>query len=40
LTNEGLSILENMTLPGAPFPQRIKDVLGQIKDQNGLFFMN
>jgi toxin secretion/phage lysis holin len=34
LANEGLSILENMTLAGVPFPQRIKDLLGQIKDQN------
>jgi phage-related holin len=34
LANEGLSILENMTLAGVPFPQRIKDLLGHIKDQN------
>ena len=33
LANEGLSILENMTLAGVPFPQRIKELLGHIKDQ-------
>jgi toxin secretion/phage lysis holin len=34
LANEGLSILENMTFAGVPFPKRIKDLLGQIKDQH------
>ncbi len=34
LANEGLSILENMTLAGVPFPQRIKDLLGHIKEKN------
>jgi len=34
LANEGLSILENMTLAGVPFPQRIKDLLGYIKEDN------
>ena len=34
LANEGLSILENMTLAGVPFPKRIKDLLGQIKEEN------
>ena len=34
LANEGLSILENMTLAGVPFPQRIKDLLGHIKEDN------
>ena len=34
LANEGLSILENLTLAGVPFPQRIKELLGQIKDDN------
>ena len=34
LANEGLSILENMTLAGVPFPQRIKDLLGHIKEEN------
>ena len=33
LANEGLSILENMTLAGVPFPKRIKDLLGQLKDE-------
>jgi phage-related holin len=31
---EGLSILENMTQAGGPFPQRIKDLLGHINEQN------
>ena len=34
LANEGLSILENMTLAGVPFPKRIKELLGHIKEQN------
>ena len=34
LANEGLSILENMTVAGVPFPQRIKDLLGHIKEEN------
>lgn len=34
LANEGLSILENMTLAGVPFPQRVKDLLGKIKKDN------
>ena len=34
LANEGLSILENMTYAGVPFPKRIKDLLGHIKAEN------
>lgn len=34
LANEGLSILENMTFAGVPFPKRIKDLLGHIKEEN------
>jgi toxin secretion/phage lysis holin len=34
LANEGLSILENMTLAGVPFPKKVKELLGQIKDKN------
>jgi len=34
LANEGLSILENLTLAGVPFPERIKALLGHIKQEN------
>ena len=34
LANEGLSILENMTLAGVPFPKKVKDLLGKIKKDN------
>jgi toxin secretion/phage lysis holin len=34
LANEDLSILENMTLAGVPFPKKVKELLGQIKDKN------
>ena len=37
LANEGLSILENMTLAGVPFPKRIKDMLGHIKEENDTY---
>lgn len=32
IANEGLSLLENMSLAGVPFPQRLKQLLGQQKD--------
>ena len=32
LSNEGISILENASLLGLPVPQKIKDVLEQLKD--------
>ena len=31
IANEGLSILENLTLAGVPFPQRIRDALEQLQ---------
>lgn len=31
IANEGLSLLENLSLAGVPFPQRIKELLGQQK---------
>lgn len=33
LANEGLSILENMALAGVPFPEKIRQVLEQAKEQ-------
>ena len=33
LANEGLSIVENFARLGVPFPERIKDVLLQLKDK-------
>lgn len=32
IANEGLSILENLTLAGVPFPQRIREALEQLHD--------
>ena len=32
LSNEGISILENVSLLGLPVPQKLKDVLEQLKD--------
>ena len=32
LTNEGISILENAGKLGVPYPQKLKDVLEQLKD--------
>jgi len=34
ITNEGISILENVGLAGAPYPARLKELLGQ-KQQEG-----
>lgn len=34
LANEGLSILENMSLAGVPFPQRVQQALEQLRDRN------
>lgn len=35
LSNEGISILENASLIGLPVPQKLKDVLEQLKDGKG-----
>ena len=32
LSNEGISILENVALMGLPVPQKLRDVLEQLKD--------
>lgn len=34
IANEGLSILENLTLSGVPFPQRVRDALEQLRREN------
>ncbi|UZT81578.1 phage holin family protein [Caproicibacterium sp. BJN0003] len=34
LSNEGISILENTTIIGLPVPQKLKDVLEQLKDHS------
>ena len=34
LANEGISIIENASVLGLPVPQKIKDVLEQIKNTN------
>lgn len=34
ISNEALSILENMALAGVPFPRGIKNVLEQIRERN------
>lgn len=34
IANEGLSILENMTLAGVPFPKAMKDILEQVREKN------
>ena len=31
---EGISILENSTRLGVPFPQKLKDILVQLRDGN------
>ena len=35
LSNEGISILENVTIIGLPVPQKLRDVLEQIRDKDG-----
>ena len=35
LSNEGISILENASVIGLPVPQKLKDVLEQLKDVKG-----
>lgn len=32
LSNEGITIIENVAIPGLPIPQRLKDILEQLKD--------
>lgn len=34
LANEGISIIENASILGLPVPQKIKDVLEQLKNKN------
>ena len=34
IANEGLSLLENMSLAGVPFPAKIKELLGQKKGES------
>ena len=34
LSNEGISILENATLLGLPVPQKLRDVLAQLRDRD------
>ena len=34
IANEGISLLENTTELGLPYPQKLKDVLSQLKDDN------
>jgi toxin secretion/phage lysis holin len=34
LSNEGISILENTAIIGLPVPQKLKDVLEQLKDHS------
>ena len=34
IANEGISILENVGLAGAPYPQKLKELLGQKKEEN------
>lgn len=33
LSNEGISVLENVALIGLPVPQKLKDVLGQLREE-------
>ena len=33
IANEGISLLENLSLAGVPFPAKIKELLGQKKDE-------
>lgn len=35
IANEGLSLLENLAIAGVPFPERLKELLGQKKQENG-----
>lgn len=35
LSNEGISILENVSMIGLPVPEKLKDVLEQLKDHEG-----
>lgn len=35
IANEGLSFLENLAIAGVPFPERLKELLGQKKQENG-----
>ena len=40
LANEGLSLLENLSLAGVPFPERLKELLGQrMGSANGAYAM-
>lgn len=34
LANEGISIIENASILGLPVPQKVKDVLGQLKNDS------
>lgn len=34
IANEGISILENSTKIGVPYPQKLKDILDQLKKEN------
>lgn len=36
ISNEGISIVENAGLIGLPIPQKLKDVLEQIKEEGGV----
>lgn len=35
LSNEGISILENTSIIGLPIPQKLKDILEQLKEKDG-----
>lgn len=37
ISNEGISIIENAGLIGLPIPQKLKDVLEQIKDKGDVY---
>ena len=34
IANEGLSLIENLALAGVPFPERLKELLGQKKQES------
>ena len=36
IANESISILENAGLAGAPYPEKLKQLLGQKKDEGGM----
>lgn len=36
LSNEGISILENVALLGVPVPQKLKNILKQLKDEKSM----